>query len=53
LVLPSALVLEDPAAITVVDNESDPSEQRFVTLGADAAGEFWWWSTLGAATTSA
>jgi len=49
----AALVLEDPAAITVVDNESDPSEQRFVTLGADAAGEFWWWSTLGAATTSA
>ena len=34
----AALVLEDPAAITVVDDESDPSEQRFVTLGADAAG---------------
>ena len=27
-----------PAAITVVDDESDPLEQRFVTLGADAAG---------------
>ena len=31
-------MLEDPAAITVVDDESDPSEQRFVTLGAEAAG---------------
>lgn len=50
----AALVLEDPAAITVVDDESDPSEQRFVTLGAPTPpGEFWWWSTLGAATTSA
>jgi uncharacterized DUF497 family protein len=34
----ATLVLEDPAAITVVDDESDPLEQRFVTLGADAAG---------------
>jgi hypothetical protein len=34
----AALVFEDPAAITVVDNESDPVEQRFVVLGADAAG---------------
>jgi len=25
-------------AITVVDDESDPLERRFVTLGADAAG---------------
>jgi uncharacterized DUF497 family protein len=49
----AALVLEDPVAITVFDDESDPLEQRFVTLGADAAGEFRWWSTLGAATTSA
>jgi uncharacterized DUF497 family protein len=28
----------DPVAITVVDDESDPLEQRFVTLGVDAAG---------------
>lgn len=34
----AALVFEDPQATTVVDNESDPLEQRFVTLGADAAG---------------
>jgi uncharacterized protein len=34
----AALVLEDPVAITVVDDESDPLEQRFVTLGVDAAG---------------
>ena len=34
----SALVLEDPAAITVVDDGSDPLERRFVTLRADAAG---------------
>jgi uncharacterized protein len=34
----ATLVLEDPAAITVVDDESDALEQRFVTLGADAAG---------------
>ena len=31
-------MLEDPVAITVVDDESDSLEQRFVTLGADAAG---------------
>jgi hypothetical protein len=29
-------VLEDDYAITVVDNESDPSEERFVTIGLDA-----------------
>jgi uncharacterized DUF497 family protein len=34
----AALVFEDPLATTVIDDESDPSEQRFVTLGADAAG---------------
>jgi hypothetical protein len=32
------LVFDDPVAITVVDDESDPIEQRFVILGADAAG---------------
>ena len=35
----AALVLEDPMAITIVDDESDPLEQRFVTLEADAAGQ--------------
>ena len=34
----AALVFDDPVAITVVDDESDPIEQRFVILGADAAG---------------
>lgn len=34
----AALVFEDPAAITATDDESDPSERRFVTLGVDAAG---------------
>jgi uncharacterized DUF497 family protein len=34
----AVLVLEDPAAITVIDNDSDPMEQRFVMLGSDAAG---------------
>jgi uncharacterized DUF497 family protein len=34
----AVLVLEDPAAITVADDESDPSERRFVSLGADASG---------------
>jgi len=31
-------VFDDPVAITVVDDESDPIEQRFAILGADAAG---------------
>src|SRR5579862_7713859 len=30
------MVLEDPLAITLVDDGSDPLEQRFVSLGADA-----------------
>jgi hypothetical protein len=34
----AALVFEDPVAITVADDKSDPVEQRFVALGADAAG---------------
>jgi len=29
-------VLEDEYAVTVSDTESDPSEERFVTLGMDA-----------------
>jgi uncharacterized DUF497 family protein len=37
--MPEAIpVFDDPNAITVTDNESDPGEQRFVTLGAGAAG---------------
>jgi uncharacterized protein len=32
------LVLEDPYAITISDPESEPSEMRWVTLGADAQG---------------
>lgn len=31
-------VLEDGNAITVIDNESDPNEGRYVTLGMDARG---------------
>jgi uncharacterized protein len=34
----AALVLEDPYAITITDYESDPGEERFVTVGADASG---------------
>jgi uncharacterized DUF497 family protein len=44
--------LEDPLAVTVTDYESDPAEERFITLGSDASGRIWWWSTLGAAATS-
>jgi uncharacterized DUF497 family protein len=37
--LPEAIpVFEDPYAITVTDDESDPAEQRFVTLGVGALG---------------
>ncbi len=32
------LVLEDPYAVTISDHESEPSEMRWVTLGADAQG---------------
>lgn len=34
----AVLVLDDPYAITVADNESVPAEARWVTLGADAQG---------------
>jgi len=34
----AALVFDDPVAITVVDDESHPVEQRLVILGSDAAG---------------
>jgi uncharacterized DUF497 family protein len=29
-------VLEDECGVTISDNESDPSEERFVTIGMDA-----------------
>jgi uncharacterized DUF497 family protein len=36
--MPEAIpVFDDPSAITIVDDESDPSEQRFITLGMGAA----------------
>ena len=36
--MPEAIpVFDDPYAITIVDDESDPSEQRFITLGLGAA----------------
>lgn len=31
-------VFEDDAAMTIADDESDPSERRFITIGAGAKG---------------
>ncbi len=37
--MPEAIpVFADPYALTLTDDESDPSEQRFVTIGTGAAG---------------
>ena len=37
--MPEAIpVFDDPCAITMVDDQSDPGEQRFITLGMGAAG---------------
>lgn len=37
--LPEAIpVFEDPYAITITDNESDPVEERFVSIGLGAKG---------------
>lgn len=37
--MPEAIpVFEDPYAITITDDESNPIEQRFVTLGMGALG---------------
>jgi uncharacterized DUF497 family protein len=37
--MPEAIpVLDDPHAITITDDESDPDEQRFVILGMGATG---------------
>lgn len=34
----AATVVEDVMAMTVIDHESDPTEQRFVMLATDALG---------------
>ena len=37
--MPEAMpVFDDPYAITITDEESDPEERRFVTVGAGASG---------------
>ena len=37
--MPEAIpVFDDPNAVTTTDDESDPNEQRFVTLGVGAIG---------------
>jgi uncharacterized protein len=37
--MPEAIpVFDDPYAITITDDESDPGEQRFITLGMGALG---------------
>ena len=37
--MPEAIpAFDDPYAITITDDEADPVEQRFVTLGMGAAG---------------
>ena len=37
--MPEAIpVFDDPYGITITDDVSDPSEQRFVTVGMGAAG---------------
>ena len=39
--MPEAIpVFDDPHAVTIADDESDPDEQRFVTLGLGALGRF-------------
>jgi uncharacterized protein len=34
----AVLALDDPCALTINDYESDPEEERFVTLGCDIYG---------------
>lgn len=37
--IPEAIpVFDDPYAITITDDESDPEEERFVTIGIGATG---------------
>ena len=48
--IPEAIpVFDDLSAITITDDESDPDEQRFVTLGLGATGECWLSCTRGEA----
>lgn len=35
---PKRFRFDDPYAVTILDDESDPNEQRFVTLGMGATG---------------
>jgi hypothetical protein len=39
-------VLEDDDAITITDDESDPEEQRFVSIGRGRRRDCWWWSIV-------
>ena len=51
--MPEAIpVFDDPYAITIIDDESDPNEQRLVTLGMGAAGGCSCLPTPGVAKTS-
>ena len=37
--MPEAIpVFDDPYALTITDDEADPDEQRFVTMGIGAVG---------------
>jgi uncharacterized DUF497 family protein len=37
--MPEAIpVFDDPCAVTIIDDQSDPAEQRFVTMGLGAMG---------------
>ena len=46
--IPEAIpVFDDPYAITIVDDESDPTERRFIALGMGAAAVCSSWLTLG------
>lgn len=48
--MPEAIpVFDDPYAITVTDDESDPNERRFITLGVAQLAACWWSSTPGVA----
>jgi len=42
----AATVFHDEQAITIREDHGD--EERYVTLGMDAMGTCWWWSTPGA-----
>jgi hypothetical protein len=40
----SRAVFEDPDAITITDDESDPFEERFVSMGVGLWDACWWLS---------